>query len=280
MFNDVILTLAIVAGVFDAPILPTSLPANHNDRSVLIALGDSTTRGLASSTGCIGGYLMNGLELSRWLNVYQQITGSVGFPRRGPACGGKAWVDQLATLLQSDGPVEVINAASDGATLEAAEIYETRAVPGDATVVVISEGTPDEMRIIDGKEPASTFAVGFRELIQIVQTRAPKARIFVSLMPDLSRLPVMPADTGPNPVTAQNPKNVADGTVARYLQLHAQLNAIIRSLGVTIVDPYCSADFYQDVSSDEFHPNDKGHSIIARSFFAAIHAQKPQCDSP
>jgi len=219
-------------------------------------------------------------ELEDWLTDYQRILKTVGFAGRAKPCGGNGWVDRLATMLQGSGAVDVINGSSVGATVEMVANYEVQSVPKDTTIIVIFEGSSDEKRIIAGNEPVEDFRQGFLELIETLRTKAPHARIFVGMLPDLSRLPVMPPDTGGNPVTAADPKNVKNGFVTKYLQLHASLKKFIQSLNVTVVDPYCLDPRLYDISylaKDSYHPNDSGHAIIAQHFYDAIQGKHETC---
>lgn len=136
----------------------------------------------------------------------------------------------------------------------------------DATVVTIFTGANDVNTIITalangagGSDQAgyidqkvATFASDYGTLISTVRSRAPQARIIVMNLPNMAGLPYLASAS-----TAQK-------QAAQRASVRMTTTAINTLSGVTVIDLMCDARFYQPsiYSSDGFHPNDSGYSII------------------
>jgi lysophospholipase L1-like esterase len=155
-------------------------------------------------------------------------------------------------------------------------------VPHDSTLVTIFTGANDVNVITTalglgagGSNPAgfidekiAAFKADFATLVAGTRDRASGARIVAFNLPNLGALPYL---ASASLLQKQAAQRAAVGMSA----------AINNTPGVTVVDLMCDARFYNpgNLSSDGFHPNDAGYSLMAnevvKAFTSASYAAPP-----
>lgn len=210
--------------------------------------------------------------------------------------GGTGYVPRvLRALREGDAATRLTNMGLPGAVMsrEVQDIgngvgiginnnflqHEAPFVPSTTTVVTIFAGANDANTLataLDRGAAGSTapnayidaqvaaFADDYRELVSLVRSRAPSARIYVLNLPNFAGVPF------------------AVGRPTRDRQWLQRLsvgfsvqgaNALV-GLNVTVVDLLCNPRSYQGstYSSDGFHPNDTGYAYLADELIKAINA--------
>lgn len=124
-------------------------------------------------------------------------------------------------------------------------------------------GGGDGAAYIDQK--VALFANDYGTLLNTIRSRAPSARIIVLNLPNLAGLPYL---AGASTTQRQ---------AAQRASVRMTTTAINTLSGVTVIDLMCDSRFYQSsiYSSDGFHPNDTGYSIIGAEIVKALTSASP-----
>lgn len=108
---------------------------------------------------------------------------------------------------------------------------------------------------------AAAFGRDEFRLVRGVRQRWPQARIVVFGVPDVARSPIFTGD-------------VRSSFQRRAAEMNAAAREAARSAGGRFVDLYAFSDHVldaeRDLSSDEFHPNDRGHAAIAAFAYPTV----------
>ena len=210
--------------------------------------------------------------------------------------GGTGYVPRvLRALREGDAATRLTNMGLPGAVMsrEVQDIgngvgiginnnflqHEAPFVPSSTTVVTIFAGANDANTLataLDRGAAGSTapnayidaqvaaFADDYRELVSIVRSRAPSARIFVLNLPNFAGVPF---GVGRPTRDRQWLQRLSVGFSVQGA------NALV-GLNVTVVDLLCNPRSYQGstYSSDGFHPNDTGYAYLADELIKAINA--------
>jgi len=107
----------------------------------------------------------------------------------------------------------------------------------------------------------ASFGQDFRDLIAGIRSRSASSRIIVLNLPNMARLPYA---SGVNATEREYLRRLAVG-------FSASMNAA-RTADILVVDLMCHGPVYQSgiYSSDGFHPNDAGYTMLADLVSAAI----------
>jgi len=243
------------------PLAPSG-PPSPGSNIVYAALGASDVIGFGSSVPCL---------------PFQDCNGA-----------GYVWV--AARQLRSQGftvtvsslgiPTAVISRAFQDIGSQngrpAANIIEQEMpfVPREASVVTVFAGANEVNRITSalglgagGANPTgyidqtvAAFGADYSTLLAGIRDRAPLARIIVLNVPNLAGLPFLSGAT------------LQQKQAAQRAAVRMTTTAINARGDVTVVDLMCDARFYQAsiFSSDGFHPNDSGYSLLGGEITRAI----------
>ena len=218
--------------------------------------------------------------------------------------GGTGYVPRvLRALREGDAATRLTNMGLPGAVMsrEVQDIgngvgiginnnflqHEAPFVPSPTTVVTIFAGANDANTLataLDRGAAGSTapnayidaqvaaFADDYRELVSVVRSRAPSARIFVLNLPNFAGVPF---GVGRPTRDRQWLQRLSVGFSVQGA------NALV-GMNVTVVDLLCNPRSYQGstYSSDGFHPNDTGYAYIADELIKAINAGSPRRRRP
>jgi len=151
-------------------------------------------------------------------------------------------------------------------------------VTSDTTVVTIFTGGNDIeviMAALNGGAGASNqaafidsqiqaFGADYKSLLAIVRTQAPSARIIAINLPNFAGIPLY---SGSPLSTRQAVQRASVGMTTGVING-------LTSQNITVIDLMCDPRFYQGsiYSSDGFHPNDSGYSIMAGMIVQAVTA--------
>lgn len=157
--------------------------------------------------------------------------------------------------------------------------HEAPFVPPTTTIVTIFAGANDANTLataIDRGAAGSTdanayidrqiaaFAEDYRELVRVVRSRAPQARIVVLNLPNFAGVPFAVG------------RSTRDRQWLQRLSVGFSVQGAnaLTGLNVTVVDLLCNSRSYvsSTYSSDGFHPNDAGYAYIAEEALRAINA--------
>lgn len=244
---------------------PTSpsgpIPSNSN--IIYSAVGASDVLGIGSSSPCFLFEDCNGTGYV-WVAArdlrskgHTVSVGSLGIPaavisrsfqdlgtQYGRTIGGNL-IEQEAPFVNREATVvTVFTGANDVNTI--------------TTALGNGAGGNDAAAYIDQKVAA--FASDYATLLSTIRSRAPSARIVVLNLPNMAGLPYLAAAS-----TAQK-------QAAQRASVRMTTTAINTLSGVTVIDLMCDSRFYQPsiYSSDGFHPNDTGYSIIGAELVKAL----------
>ena len=105
------------------------------------------------------------------------------------------------------------------------------------------------------------FGADYEEMLRRMRTRAPNARIVLLNLPNLGAFPYVAGNTLQERSIVQR---IAVGITDRTNALASQ--------NVLVVDLMCDARIYDpaNVSSDGFHPNDRGYALMAELAYPAV----------
>ena len=157
--------------------------------------------------------------------------------------------------------------------------HEAPFVPSTTTVVTIFAGANDANTLataFDRGAAGSTapnayidaqvaaFADDSRELVSLVRSRAPSARIYVLNLPNFAGVPF----------AVGRPTRDRQWLQRLSVGFSVQGANALAGLNVTVVDLLCNPRSYQGstYSSDGFHPNDTGYAYLADELIKAINA--------
>ena len=206
---------------------------------------------------------------------------------------GTGYVYLLKRRLASDGrTVTLSNRSLPGAVLSQAILTLSRDIgrndipgtfidqiapfiPADSTVITIFAGGNDTNVIAQNiragrgggdvrgfiETQVRQWGSDFEELVRRLRSRAPNARIVAINLPNLGAAPYVASFTTPERSIVQ----------AIAVGLTDRINAV-SSQNVLVVDLMCDARVYEaaSFSSDGFHPNDRGYSVIAELAYPAV----------
>ena len=149
-------------------------------------------------------------------------------------------------------------------------------VPKTSTVVTIFAGGNDVNTIAaavgagaGGADPNAyvdqqikAFGTNYTSMIKGIKDRAPSARIVVANLPNFAVMPFTSGYSRDKKVLVQRISVAIDTQVINPLA----------SQGISVVDLLCDSRFAQGsiYSSDGFHPNDYGYSVLASEMMKAI----------
>jgi lysophospholipase L1-like esterase len=120
--------------------------------------------------------------------------------------------------------------------------------------------TPNDIRAFVDRQ-VQQWGEDFAELIRRIRSRAPSARIVVFNLPNLAALPYVSRNTTFERSVLQR---IAVGLADRINSAASQ--------DVLVVDLLCESRVYDggNVSSDGFHPNDRGYRLMADLGYPAL----------
>ena len=254
-------------GLGDTPSTPTapSGPPSAGASLVYSAVGASDVMGIGSTSPCFVFEDCNGTGYvwvaARQLRAqgYTVTVGSLGIPaavisrtfqdlgsQNGRTIGGNLIEQEMPFVSRSANVVTVFTGANDVNTITAA--------------LGNGAGGSNQSGYIDQK--VGTFASDFSTLITGIKARAGAARIIVLNLPNMAALPYL--------ATA----SLAQKQAAQRASVRMTTTAINTMQGVTVIDLMCDARMYQGsiYSSDGFHPNDSGYSLIGAEVVKAVTA--------
>ena len=147
---------------------------------------------------------------------------------------------------------EITNLAIGGATVADVQRLEVpRLAATQPAVVLLEAGANDAVR----RHAAPLFARDYRALVAAVRRAAPRARLVLFNVPDVSVSPIFEAPQKPALRRLVDAYNVTVASEARRA-------------GAPVVDLYsfssrARGDTSRYLSADQFHPSDDGHAAIA-----------------
>lgn len=222
---------------------------------VYSAVGASDVMGIGSSNPCFvfedcngTGYVWVAARQLRG-SGYTVTVGSLGIPaavisrsfqdlgtQNGRTIGGNMIEQEMPFVSRSATVVTVFAGANDVNTITAA--------------LGNGAGGSDPAGYIDQKVAA--FASDMNTLISGIRARAASARIIVINLPNMAGLPYLAG------------ASLSQKQAAQRASVRMTTTAINTLQGVTIIDLMCDSRFYQGstYSSDGFHPNDAGYSVL------------------
>ena len=251
----------------DSPTSPS--PTNPNSPPFYTAIGASDGIGFGGSSPCLPfaecangtGYVQSLLRLLR--------TGGTTVGHRNSSLPGAVLSKAIEDLAASVGrPIDSL----------AGNFIERQApfTPTETTLVTIFAGGNDANWIraaasggVGGSNPNGfidqqvlSFGQDYHTLIDGIRSDAKSARIVVLNLPNLGGLPYLAG-------ASLNEKRMAQRISVGMTT--TVINPLRTSKGVIVVDLMCEPRLYQaaSLSSDGFHPNDTGYSIIAAAVVSA-----------
>lgn len=237
-----------------SPTAPSAPPASGST-VVYSAVGASDVLGIGSTSPCFIFEDCNGTGYV-WVTArqlrsqgYTVNVGSLGIPaavisrsfqdlgtQNGRTIGGNILEQELPFVRSNAGLVTVFTGANDVNTITAA--------------LGNGAGSSNQAAYID--EKVAAFGADLNTLISGIRTRASSARIIVLNLPNMAALPYL------------STASLAQKQAAQRLAVRMTTTAINTLQGVTVIDLMCDSRVYQSnfFSSDGFHPNDNGYSIL------------------
>ena len=172
------------------------------------------------------------------------------------------WPTDLADMLGSN--VHLINLGIPGIIVHQALSVELPiALDSHPDLVTIWLAVND----LVAKVPVDSYSHDLDLLLSRLQASAPRARILVANVPDLTLLPYFQAY---NPLLLQSRIQAYNAAIAGIVQQH---HVILVALSQQNYNIEAHPEY---ISSDGLHPNDLGYMQIAKVFYAALqHAQEP-----
>jgi len=245
-----------------SPTAPSGPPA-AGSAIVYSAVGASDVLGIGSTSPCFlfedcngTGYVWVAARQLRGQG-YTVTVGSLGIPaavisrgfqdlgvQNGRTIGGNLIEQEMPFVRNNANLVTVFTGANDVNTITAA--------------LGNGAGGSNPTAYIDDKVTA--FGNDMATLISGIRARAASARIVVVNLPNMAALPYLAS------------ASLAQKQAAQRLSVRMTTNAINTLQGVAVIDLMCDSRVYQSnfFSSDGFHPNDNGYSIlgaeVARAF--------------
>jgi lysophospholipase L1-like esterase len=261
-----LLLLAAVAcsklGSSGSPTQPSTVPAPGSTLAYS-AVGASDVLGIGSSKPCFlfedcngNGYVWVAARQLRTMGYSVNIT-SLGIPaavisrtfqdlgtQNGRIIGGNLIDQEMPFVDRNATFVTVFTGANDVNTITAA--------------LGNGEGSSNPSAYIDQK--VQTFGSDYTTLLSGIRSRAPAARVIVMNLPNLAALPYL--------ATA----SLAQKQAAQRISVRMTTTVINALPGVTIIDLMCDPRLYQPsiISSDGFHPNDAGYTILSGEVVKAL----------
>jgi lysophospholipase L1-like esterase len=265
--------LACLAGLFasgcskDSPAAPSGPPAAGTP-IYYTAVGASDAIGFGSSAPCIPF-----TECPDGAGYVQQIA------RQLKGQGSTVTVVNLGIPGAVIGPGVQSLAAQYGRTVPSNFIDgEVPFVPRNSTLITIFAGGNDVNTIgatirsgAGGGDPWSfidqqvkAFGGEYTTLISRIRERVPGARIVVANLPNFAAIPMT---SGFTVEERQMMQKISVG-------ISTQVINPLASQGIPVVDLLCNSQFSSPsiFSSDGFHPNDSGYTILASEMMKAISA--------
>jgi lysophospholipase L1-like esterase len=119
-------------------------------------------------------------------------------------------------------------------------------------------GGADPVAFID--QSVAGFTSDFATLISTIRSRSKSARIIVMNLPNLAGLPYLAG------------ASLAQKQAAQRASVRISTAIINPTPDVTVIDLMCDARLYQasNLSSDGFHPNDAGYSLLGAEITKAV----------
>jgi lysophospholipase L1-like esterase len=119
-------------------------------------------------------------------------------------------------------------------------------------------GGTNPMAFID--QSVATFTSDFATLLSGIRSRSKSARIIVMNVPNLAGMPYLAN------------ASLAQKQAAQRAAVRITTSVINATPDTTVIDLMCDTRFYQSsvLSSDGFHPNDAGYSIIGAEIVKAL----------
>jgi lysophospholipase L1-like esterase len=120
--------------------------------------------------------------------------------------------------------------------------------------------TPNDVRAYVDRQ-VQQWGTDFEEMIRRIRARAPNARIVAFNLPNLAGMPYV---AGNAIVERSVVQRIAVGLSDRINAMNGQ--------NVLVVDLLCAATIYSaaNLSSDGFHPNDRGYQVMADLAYPAV----------
>ena len=191
------------------------------------------------------GYTVSLLNLGIPSAVISRRVQTLGGQYGGPIVGN--FIDSEMPFVQTDATLVTIFAGGNDAN------WIRAAANGGA-------GGTDVNGFID--QQIRSFGEDYSTLIDGIRNQSKSARIVVLNLPNLGGLPYL---AGASLNDRRMAQRISVGMTTTVI------NPFRTSKGVVVVDLMCEARLYQasSISSDGFHPNDTGYSIIAAAVVSA-----------
>jgi lysophospholipase L1-like esterase len=243
------------------PLAPTG-PPSPGSNIVYSALGASDVIGYGSSAPCLPFQDCNG---NGYVWVAARQLRSQGFTVTVSSLGIPTAV--ISRVFQDIGSQN---------SRPAANIIDQEMpfVPREASVVTVFAGANEVNRITSalglgegGANPTAyidqtvaAFGADYSTLLAGIRNRAPGARIIVLNVPNVAGMPFLSGAT------------LQQKQAAQRAAVRMTTTVINAHVGVTVVDLMCDARFYQPsiFSTDGFHPNDAGYSLLGGEITRAV----------
>lgn len=245
-----------------SPTAPSGVPA-AGSTIVYSAVGASDVLGIGSTSPCFlfedcngTGYVWVAARQLRGQG-YTVTVGNLGIPagvisrafqdlgtQNGRTIGGNIIDQEMPFVRSNAGLVTVFTGANDVNTVIAA--------------LGNGAGASNQTAYID--EKVAAFGADLNTLLTGIRARAASARIVLINLPNLGALPYLAN------------ASLAQRQAAQRASVRMTTTAINTQTGVTIIDLMCDPRVYQSnfFSSDGFHPNDNGYSILGAEVARAV----------
>lgn len=165
----------------------------------------------------------------------------------------KSWPSRLADHLTEEGipTVLVANPSVAGYTTHDALTQELVQLPEEADLATLMIGVNDWVQ----GSPPEQFRSNLRLLIDDLEERVPKGRLFVITIPDFSGAPFGPLYSGG--------RNITQGIET--------FNTIIQEEAAHVIDIFPISQSLEMTYSDGLHPDADGYELWEEVIFQAVH---------
>jgi lysophospholipase L1-like esterase len=200
--------------------------------------------------------------------IGDSITAGYGLPHPS----SQAYPFLVGAALHASRVVDLAVPGTDSAYAAAREV---RAIPTDASIVIVNEGTNemwpviDHARFDDGPADVASHELAFRRLLAAIVVRAPQARIVV-------------VNTRNYGYDGQRFfAGVSKPAQARFVHNWDRfLDGFAAGRDVVLVDLRCEPFMYDGaLFTDGIHPTARGHASIAARVVAALRDPQPPADA-
>jgi lysophospholipase L1-like esterase len=228
-----------------------AVPATPPPRGLYVAMGDSITFGIGATQDCHA-FPAHPVDIAEYCP------------------DGTSYAIRTALALRTAGAAgHFINLGIAGARVERVISDELPYLPAKATLVTLYIGTNDSRAVRDPgvsfDDVVANFETHFDQLLAMIHTRAPRARIVLINFPNQKYLAAG--------------YHVADDVLPRYDATSQTLTGFIDTHypRYAVVDTICNPASYDDHLrwNGTVHPNDAGADILAQSVVKVVLDKNP-----